>query len=83
MAVDILAIMRATNALLRKMVNDRSLSGDPDSCSELHRLPNSKTAHSGIWINIPPELKDVTRSLNLPPEMLAVFMRLNDRRGDE
>ena len=29
MAVDILAIMRATNALLRKMVNDRSLSGDP------------------------------------------------------
>ena len=67
------------------MVDDRPLTdGEPESCSESDRLPHSKTANSAIWTNIAPELKaryEVPQEL--PPEMLALLMQLNDRRADE
>jgi hypothetical protein len=67
------------------MVDDRPLTdGEPESCSGADGLPHSKTAHSAIWTNIAPELKarfEVPQ--DLPPEMLALLMQLNDRREDE
>jgi hypothetical protein len=68
------------------MVDDRALSGccDPESRSEADTLPHSKTAHSAIWTNIAPVLKaryEVPQ--DLPPEMFALLVQLNERREDE
>jgi hypothetical protein len=41
-------------------------------------------AHSAVWTNIAPELKaryEVPQ--DLPPEILALLVQLNDRREDE
>ena len=68
------------------MVDDRPPSGcEPESDCAAGTLPYSKTAaaQSAVWMKIGQELRACYEvPQDLPPEMLALLMQLNDRREE-
>ena len=88
MAVPTLAYHEGRQTRLRHdMVDDRPLSGwEPESDGAAGTLPYSKTAaaQSAVWMKIGQELRTCYEvPQDLPPEMLALLMQLNDRREEK
>ena len=88
MAVPTLAYHEGRQTRLRHdMVDDRPPSGcEPESDCAAGTLPYSKTAatQSAVWMKIGQELRACYEvPQDLPPEMLALLMQLNDRREEK
>jgi hypothetical protein len=87
-AVPTLAFHEGRQTQLRHdMVDDRPPSGcEPESDCAAGTLPYSKTAaaQSAVWMKIGQELRACYEvPQDLPPEMLALLMQLNDRREEK
>jgi hypothetical protein len=87
-AVPTLAFHEGRQTRLRHdMVDDRPPSGcEPESDCAAGTLPYSKTAaaQSAVWMKIGQELRACYEvPQDLPPEMLALLMQLNDRREEK
>ena len=88
MAVPTLAFHEGRQTRLRHdMVDDRPPSGcEPESDCAAGTLPYSKTAaaQSAVWMKIGQELRACYEvPQDLPPEMLALLIQLNDRREEK